>query len=94
MWVAGEWRVIQKNKDGLRPNTSEQWDDIIFWTSQERVKMESVYKSVIVLRYHLIMWIDQSQILSSFMSNALDRRNTKYRESSNSTVFGTKKKPY
>ena len=70
MWVAGEWRVIQKNKDGLRPNTNEQWDDNIFWTSQERVKMESVCKSVIVLRYHLTMWIDQLQISSSFVSKA------------------------
>ena len=76
MWVAGEWRVIQKNKDGLRPNTSEQWDENIFWISQERVQMESVCKSVIVLRYHLTMWIDQSKISSSFMSNPLDKRNT------------------
>ena len=73
MWVAGEWRVIQKNKDGLRPNTSEQWEEIFFWISQEQVQMESV----IVLRYHLTMWLDQSKISSLFMSNPLDRRNTK-----------------
>ena len=65
MWVAGEWRVIQKNKDGLQPNKIEQLDENIFWISQKRIQIESVCKSVIVLRYHLtIMWIDQSKILS------------------------------
>ena len=79
MWVAGEWRVIQKNKDGLQPNKIEQLDENIFWISQKRIQIESVCKSVIVLRYHLkIMWIDQSKILRSYISNSLDRGNTKY----------------
>ena len=79
MWVAGEWRVIQKNRDGLQPNKIEQLDENIFWISQKRIQIESICKSVIVLRYHLtIMWIDQSKILRSYISNSLDRGNTKY----------------